>query len=70
MSKVGAKVTKVKVGDRIGIGCMVGSCRSCGECKADLEQFCGKCVYTYNGKDEDGNTTYGGYSTRIVSNEQ
>ena len=46
--EVGSKVTKVKVGDLVGVGCMVDSCRECGNCKAGLEQKCIKQVGTYN----------------------
>ncbi len=67
-AQVGAQVSKVKVGDLVGVGCMVDSCRSCASCGRDLEQFCEKgAALTYNGTEMDRKTpTYGGYSTRIV----
>ncbi|KAG1659810.1 hypothetical protein FOA52_002146 [Chlamydomonas sp. UWO 241] len=70
VTEVGPKVTKFKVGDRAGVGCMVNSLcggRSCTHCKAGNEQYCEKgMVGTYGGVDLDGSTTYGGYSTAIV----
>lgn len=69
--KVGSHVTKFKVGDIAGTGCMVNSCRVCENCKQDLEQYCLKgSSQTYNGVEQDGKTpTYGGYSNTIVVNE-
>ncbi|SFS14358.1 uncharacterized zinc-type alcohol dehydrogenase-like protein [Microbacterium sp. cf046] len=68
--EVGAKVTKHAVGDRVGIGCFVDSCRECENCLAGEEQFCLKGnVATYNGRQYDGSETYGGYSTLIVADE-
>lgn len=71
VAKVGAEVTKVKVGDFAGVGCMVDSCRTCASCGKDLEQFCEKgAAMTYNGTLMDRKTpTYGGYSDRIVVDE-
>ena len=68
---VGGKVTKFKVGDVVGVGCMVNSCRTCSACNEGLEQFCEKgMVGTYNSKEHDGVTpTYGGYSNQIVVDE-
>jgi len=70
VSKVGAKVTHFKEGDKVGVGCIVDSCRECRDCKAGLEQYCVKPVWTYNSFEKDGKTpTYGGYSTRVVVDE-
>ncbi|MFY0540688.1 NAD(P)-dependent alcohol dehydrogenase [Nannocystis pusilla] len=68
VSRVGAKVTKLAVGDLAGVGCIVDSCRECEVCRRELEQFCEKgSAQTYNGTEMDRKTpTYGGYSTRIV----
>ncbi|WP_314504786.1 NAD(P)-dependent alcohol dehydrogenase [uncultured Microbacterium sp.] len=70
VTEVGVDVTKHSVGDRVGIGCFVDSCRECENCLAGEEQFCltGN-VATYNGRQYDGSETYGGYSTRIVADE-
>lgn len=63
---VGSGVTKFAVGDRVGVGCMVDSCRECGNCEAGLEQFCTGMIGTYNGLDKNGEPTYGGYAQKIV----
>jgi uncharacterized zinc-type alcohol dehydrogenase-like protein len=71
VSKVGSKVTKYKVGDHVGVGCFVDSCRSCQPCEIHLEQFCKNgCSFTYNGTEMDRKTpTQGGYSNVIVVDE-
>lgn len=71
VTEVGAEVTKYQVGDRVGVGCFVDSCRECDNCKAGLEQYCtgGGMIGTYNATDRDGTTTYGGYSGAIVVDE-
>ncbi|MFF4351545.1 NAD(P)-dependent alcohol dehydrogenase [Streptomyces sp. NPDC001530] len=71
VSEVGSGVTKFKVGDRVGVGCMVDSCRECDNCKAGLEQYCtgGGMTGTYNAVGKDGKPTYGGYSEKIVVDE-
>lgn len=71
VSKVGSEVKNFKVGDSVGVGCMVDSCRECDCCEQHLEQFCDKgAVYTYNAKEKDGTPTYGGYSTQVVVDEK
>jgi alcohol dehydrogenase (NADP+) len=70
VSAVGSKVTKHKVGDKVGVGCFVDSCRSCPECQQGLEQYCNvQTGWTYNARDQEGAPTYGGYSDRIVVDE-
>lgn len=67
VAEVGDDVTKHKVGDRVGVGCMVNSCRECDNCKAGSEQYCTNGnVMTYGGKDRDGSITQGGYATNVV----
>jgi len=71
VAKVGKNVTKFKVGDYAGIGCMVDSCRTCSPCEKGLEQYCleGN-TQTYNSVDRhDHMPTYGGYSKSIVASE-
>ncbi len=70
--KTGDRTTKFKVGDLVGIGCFVDSCRECEQCKLGNEQYCEKGMSpTYNGYEQDGKTpTYGGYSTQIVVDEK
>ena len=68
VAKVGADVTKFKVGDMVGVGCMVDSCRTCPNCKDGLEQYCdvGN-VQTYGGiEKQTGKPTNGGYSKSIT----
>lgn len=71
VTEVGSKVTKYKVGDLVGIGCLVDSCRTCPACEQDLEQYCENgTTGTYNSIDRHDKTpTYGGYSTSIVCSE-
>jgi uncharacterized zinc-type alcohol dehydrogenase-like protein len=67
VTEVGADVTRHRVGDRVGVGCMVGSCGECASCRNGDEQHCVQgMVPTYAGKDRDGSTTQGGYSTHVV----
>ena len=68
---VGDHVTKFKVGEFAGIGCLVDSCRECDNCKDGLEQYCSNgAVFSYNGKEKDGSgNTYGGYSKQILCHE-
>ena len=70
VTKVGSAVTKFKVGDLAGVGCLVDSDRTCPECKQGFEQFCNNMVLTYNFPDKHtGGVTYGGYSDSIVVDE-
>ncbi|WP_328319312.1 NAD(P)-dependent alcohol dehydrogenase [Streptomyces sp. NBC_00388] len=70
VAEVGSGVTKFAVGDRVGVGCMVDSCRECDNCKAGLEQYCSQGnTGTYNALDKQGEPTYGGYSTHVVVDE-
>jgi uncharacterized zinc-type alcohol dehydrogenase-like protein len=68
---VGSSVTKFKVGETAGVGVFVDSCRVCPSCKEGLEQYCeGVIVWTYGGVEKQtGKPTYGGYSTKIVADE-
>ncbi|SRX96040.1 putative NADP-dependent alcohol dehydrogenase AdhC [Mycobacterium tuberculosis H37Rv] [Mycobacterium shimoidei] len=71
VTAVGSEVTKYQVGDRVGVGCFVDSCRECSSCLAGLQQYCkgGGMITTYNGIGRDGQPTYGGYSQAIVVDE-
>ena len=71
ITRVGSEVTKFKVGDLAGVGCLVDSCRECESCKQNLEQYClNGSTGTYNGKDPFlGGHTFGGYSEKIVVDE-
>jgi uncharacterized zinc-type alcohol dehydrogenase-like protein len=70
VAAVGAEVTKHAVGDRVGVGCMVDSCRECANCARGEEQYClpGN-TQTYGSTGHDGRPTYGGYSSQIVVDE-
>ncbi len=66
--EVGPEVTRFQAGDRVGVGCMVESCRHCRACGKGWEQYCENgATYTYNATDPvDGTRTYGGYSEKVV----
>ncbi|MEF2977600.1 NAD(P)-dependent alcohol dehydrogenase [Subtercola sp. YIM 133946] len=67
VTEVGSDVTLHQVGDRVGVGCMVNSCRECENCLAGEENYCLKGnTGTYTAVDRDGTITQGGYSTHIV----
>ena len=71
VSAVGGGVTKHKVGDRVGVGCMVDSCGECEYCKDGEEQYCTKgAVMTYNGRGYDGEETKGGYAKQVAVSER
>jgi len=71
VSRVGSAVTHWKVGDTVGVGVFVDSCRRCEACVAGEEPYCeGSVSWSYNSTEQDGRTpTYGGYSTRITVDE-
>jgi uncharacterized zinc-type alcohol dehydrogenase-like protein len=71
VTEVGTDVTKFKVGDRVGVGCFVDSCRECDQCRAGEEQYCTNpgMIGTYNSVGRDGEPTQGGYSGAIVVDE-
>jgi uncharacterized zinc-type alcohol dehydrogenase-like protein len=71
IAELGHAVTRFRVGDRAGVGCFVDSCRTCAACREGLEQYCeAGMVLTYSGTDRTGHITQGGYSTKIVVDEQ
>ncbi len=71
VADVGSEVAAFKVGDLVGVGCLVDSCRVCDSCKEHLEQYCENgAIGTYNGKDKHlGGHTFGGYSESVVVDE-
>jgi alcohol dehydrogenase (NADP+) len=67
VAEVGSQVTRFVPGDRVGVGCMVNSCRECENCGAGDEQYCLRGnTQTYGSIDRDGSITYGGYSDHVV----
>lgn len=77
VTAVGSKVTKFKVGDKVGVGCMVDSCAKCNSCEKAEEQYCvNGSVFTYGGMTKygnagpDGQPTHGGYSDKMVVHER
>ena len=70
VTAVGDAVTKFKVGDLAGVGCMVEACRTCANCVDGEEQYCTTgATFTYNSRDAQGAPTYGGYANDIVVDE-
>lgn len=70
VTQIGSGVSKHKIGDVVAVGCLVDSCRTCNNCKDDLEQYCPEWVGTYGGFDKHLQTnTHGGYSETIVVDE-
>ena len=72
VTAVGNDVSAYKVGDMVGVGCMVDSCRTCSACESGLEQYCKEGMTgTYNGEDRyDQSVTFGGYSDNVVVSER
>eukprot|EP01018_Ginkgo_biloba_P018517 Gb_00672 [translate_table: standard] len=58
------------VGDRVGVGCLVGACHACDACNEGLENYCDKGIMTYNSIYWDGTPTFGGYSNMIVVHQR
>jgi uncharacterized zinc-type alcohol dehydrogenase-like protein len=70
VAEVGGEVTRFEAGDRVGVGCMVNSCRECETCARGEEQYClAGNTQTYGSVDRDGTITYGGYSDHVVVDE-
>ncbi|KAH8943557.1 hypothetical protein BDL97_13G058200 [Sphagnum fallax] len=71
VTEVGSEVKAFKVGEIVGVGCMVNSCQTCDPCTRHLEQYClKKVIWTYSDKDYDGTPTQGGYSTIMVCKQE
>ncbi|XP_073140158.1 probable cinnamyl alcohol dehydrogenase 6 [Henckelia pumila] len=70
ITKVGSNVTKFKVGDRAGVGCLAATCLECECCKEEQENYCDQVQFTYNGIFWDGSITYGGYSDFLVADHR
>ncbi|KAM0941787.1 putative cinnamyl-alcohol dehydrogenase [Dioscorea sansibarensis] len=71
VTEVGKEVEgRFKIGNIVGVGCIVGSCGECVCCKSDREQYCSKVVFTYNGIDFDGRPTTGGFASYMIVNHR
>ncbi|KAJ7551809.1 hypothetical protein O6H91_06G029500 [Diphasiastrum complanatum] len=71
VTAVGSNVSSFQKGERVGVGCIVGSCRDCEYCDDGKENYCAnRAVTTYNGVDVDGTVTQGGYSSYIVVHQR
>ncbi len=72
VSAVGGHVTRFKVGDTVGVGCLVDSCQDCQSCDEGLEQYCeNEFTLTYNSPSPDApGHTLGGYSQRVVVSDK
>ncbi|CAN6482435.1 unnamed protein product [Victoria cruziana] len=68
--EVGCGVTKFRVGDKVGVGCIIGSCNSCSSCESNIEQYCRKKIWTYNDVYHDGKPTQGGFASTMVVNQK
>ncbi len=72
VTEIGSRVSKYKVGDLVGVGCMVDSCQTCPSCQQNLEQYCDAGIKgTYGARDMiDGSLNHGGYSDHIIVREE
>ncbi len=72
VTSIGPDVTSFEIGETVGVGVLVDSCRECEPCRAGLEVYCEKYpTPTYNAVDRhDGSPTYGGYSDKIVVSDR
>jgi cinnamyl-alcohol dehydrogenase len=70
VTEAGRNVARFKPGDRVGVGCMVNSCRACDCCADGFENLCTGMVQTYNSVDRDGSVTRGGYSDAVIVDQR
>lgn len=68
--ELGSEVKKFRVGDKVGVGCIIGSCGECSFCKSNIEQHCNKRILTLNDTDRDGSPTRGGFSSAMVVHQK
>ncbi|KAJ9705139.1 hypothetical protein PVL29_003270 [Vitis rotundifolia] len=68
--EVGSDVSKVRVGDCVGVGVIVGCCRSCRPCESDIEQYCSKKIWSYNDVYTDGKPTQGGFAESMIVDQK
>lgn len=70
VKEVGSEVSNFKVGDVVGVGVLVGCCRNCRPCQADVEQYCNKKIWSYNDVYTDGKPTQGGFAESMVVDQK
>ena len=72
VTEIGKDVTRFKIGDRIGVGVFIDSCRTCDNCKKGMQQYCYQGMTgTYNGYERDKKTiAFGGYSNNFVIQQE
>lgn len=70
VKEVGSEVSNFKVGDMVGVGVLVGCCRNCRPCQADVEQYCNKKIWSYNDVYTDGKPTQGGFAESMVVDQK
>ncbi|XP_022149299.1 cinnamyl alcohol dehydrogenase 1-like [Momordica charantia] len=68
--EVGSEVDRFRVGELVGVGCIVGSCSKCSPCNSDKEQYCNKRIWSYNDVYHDGCPTQGGFSSAMVVDQK
>nr|XP_011463717.1 PREDICTED: cinnamyl alcohol dehydrogenase 1-like [Fragaria vesca subsp. vesca] len=68
--ELGSEVKKFRVGDIVGVGCIVGSCGECLYCQSNMEQYCPRTIFTINGTNNDGSPTHGGFSSAMVVHQR
>ncbi|VAI45184.1 unnamed protein product [Triticum turgidum subsp. durum] len=68
--EVGPEVSKFRAGDVVGVGVIVGCCRDCRPCKANVEQYCNKKIWSYNDVYTDGKPTQGGFASAMVVDQK
>ncbi|KAF4364646.1 hypothetical protein G4B88_028569 [Cannabis sativa] len=66
VEELGSEVKKFRVGDRVGVGCIIGSCGKCSSCKSNNEHYCADRIFTTGGTYPDGAPTHGGFSSTMV----
>lgn len=70
VTEVGPDVSKFRVGEIVGAGCIVGCCRECRSCKANIEQYCNKKIWSYNDVYTDGKPTMGGFASAMIVDQK
>ncbi|KAG9451130.1 hypothetical protein H6P81_011095 [Aristolochia fimbriata] len=68
--EVGSSVSKFRLGDVVGVGCLVGCCRACRPCNSNIEQYCNKRIWSYNDVYVDGKPTQGGFASNMIVDQK